>query len=118
MTQIRTSRENVRKTIGLLTIEEQEAAGGHAIFNHLGRDDEFDNVGWITDWLNDDSDGEDLVFEKTFDEVIGRGFFRAKWHNWKDGAIELRTIRVVLKKRERRNDTIFVLGTAYPVTDN
>lgn len=77
-------------------------------------DDEFETPECILEWLDDDSDGGLFIAEKDYEESVGRGFFRAAWHNWEKGAVTCHRVSVILKKVERKNDYTFKIITAYP----
>ncbi len=77
-------------------------------------DEDFDNPGCVLEWLDDASDGGDFILFKTFNTPVGHGYYRASWHEWKDGPKQCYEIIIVLKKVERRYDTIFQVVTAYP----
>lgn len=77
-------------------------------------DEEFEEPECIIEWLNDNADGGDYVAIKNFDEIIGEGFYREKWHEWENGSVECRSINIVLRKVERKTDTTFKIITVYP----
>ena len=68
---------------------------------------------WITEWLNDYSDREELFCESEVDTVLGKGFYKKSWHNWnKAGAAQLHKICVVLRKSDNANG--YRIHTCYP----
>ncbi len=77
-------------------------------------DEEFETPECILEWLDDASDGGDFFAVKDFPNVIGHGFFREAWHDWKQGAVSCSSCIVVLRKVERQNDTIFRIISSYP----
>ena len=77
-------------------------------------DEEFETPECILEWINDSSDGGLFIAEKEYDTVIGHGFFKAKWHEWSEGAKKCCNMVVVLRKEERTYDTTFKIVTAYP----
>lgn len=54
----------------------------------------------ICKWSNDWARGEDLILEFDFDEVIGKAFTQATWHEWNAGAAHCSSIRIILGKDE------------------
>lgn len=77
-------------------------------------DEEFETPECVLEWLDDDSDGGDFYAIKEFNSIIGKGFFRAAWHEWENGPAACHSINVVLRKVERKRDTTFKIITAYP----
>lgn len=69
----------------------------------------------IKEWMDDESDRDDFIFDLDFDHSIGHGFFKESWHDWNSGACQCSAITVVLKKIELADGSdIFRLQTAYP----
>jgi hypothetical protein len=77
-------------------------------------DEEYQTPECIAEWLDDYSDGEAFVVTKQFPYQTGYCYYGKGWHNWNDGAIPCDQVEVVLRKVERKNDTIFQILTTYP----
>lgn len=77
-------------------------------------DEEYMTPECVIEWLDDDSDGGDFYAVKEFEYAIGKGYFRASWHEWNKGPAMCHSINVVLRKVERKSDTTFKIITAYP----
>ena len=71
-----------------------------------------EDLEWICDWLNDDSDGENYEIWIDADHPIGR-VFNKYTHDWKDGAIPASRLVVGLRKDESHAQTWFKFCSVY-----
>ena len=71
----------------------------------------------LIDWLNDDKDEEDYVAYFNAGVPIGPGYYKAKWHEWKNGPVECDTIAVVCRKRDRKYDSTFKVVSLFPMNE-
>ncbi len=69
-------------------------------------------VDWITDWLNDNTDGENYEIWIDADKPIGRVYNKYA-HDWKFGAIPASRIVVALRKDELRSTVWFKFASIY-----
>lgn len=71
---------------------------------------------WLEAWINDKSDFETYVVAQTFDNIIGEGYVRYKWHDWKQGPIKTKDLEIVLAKdTDKYGGTIVKIVSAYPL---
>lgn len=74
-----------------------------------------EDIDYILDWLNDNSDGEIWEIEVVCDKIVGMGYIKEKWHNWSKGPVDCSSILVILKKTNSGNN--FYIASIYPTTN-
>lgn len=87
----------------------------NAVIGKLSSDEVLDS---IYEWVNDYhlGGGATLKLCFNFKNEIGKGFFKAPWHNWNEGPAPCHKMAVVLKKTD--DEALgFVIASVYPTVN-